>query len=126
MTTEMYYALKDHINELQDYELVSLWNERCEELRYTEDMIYPMCEFEMLCGDSFREIYAHIDNYFDLNADYFYIDGMGFYHSLDSCRLWADSPVDIDELITWCYENEMWYDELEEFYNKEENDDDED
>ena len=123
MIDELYYELKTQIEELPDDELVSLWNEYCEQASYNEDMIYPMSDFEMLCGDSFKELYGCIDNYFDLNDDYFYIDGLGFYHSLNCSRLWSDSPIDLDELVTWCYENEMWYDELEEFYNKEENDD---
>ena len=70
--TEFVTKINDTLWELEDWELVSVWNEYCNHNNCTEDYIYDMDEFDNYYRDSTpTEIVNDIDSDFDTSDDFF-------------------------------------------------------
>lgn len=70
--TEFVSKVNDTLWELEDYELVSVWNEFCSRNNYAGDYIYGMEEFdEQHQGATPTEIVNEIDSDFDTGDDFF-------------------------------------------------------
>ena len=92
--------VKEAIENLADWEQVSLWNERCEELNYMDDYIYDNDPDELMCGQKPSDILSSVDmDSYSLNDDWAFYSIYGW----QSFGWLSDknSPFDIDELIEW-------------------------
>ena len=129
------FALQD----MDDSDLIALWNERCDACNYMDDCIYNMCEFNDICGswllpsidNDLLEIIDRVKidfNDFDSSDDYFYIDGYGHYVSFNSLEWSKDAPFNYDELAEAIMDGKVdvtHYDDLNEIVNPEEGNDNE-
>lgn len=77
--------IQDALHGMSEGERVAIYNDGCEYFNYTDDMAFPMNEFDVLEGNRpFSEIYRNIDiDDFSLDNDYYYFDGYYHYHSFD-------------------------------------------
>lgn len=91
-------------NECYYKDVVRVWNEYLEENLY-EDKFYPMQDFEVVCGDSFKELYPKIVFDFSFGADGFWIQN-GKIHS-GNIHTYYDEVIayDIDNFTAWVYDN---------------------
>ena len=129
------FALQD----MDDSDLIALWNERCDECNCMDDHIYNMCEFNDICGSW---LLPSIDNNpldiidrvqidfseFDSADDYFYINGYGHYVSFHTLEWSMGSPFNYDELAEAIADGDVdirGYDDLEEIMQDTEEDDNE-
>ena len=136
---EKIQKIVDILKDMDDSDLIALWNERCTECNYMDDYIYNMCEFNDTCGGW---LLPNIDNNpleiidrvqmdfdkFDSADDYFYIDGYGHYVSFHTLEWSMGSPFDYDELADAIAEDSIdikGYDDLEEIMQDTEDDNDE-
>ena len=91
---------KDELEELEDEELVELWNKFCENTNMFEDTIYPMDELDDVVGKMYpTDLVDEIDfNNFSENDCYFSRIGYGGY--IES----FDTPyevIDEEALLEW-------------------------
>jgi len=92
--------IQDALNGMSENERIEIYNDGCEYFNCTDNMIFPMCEFDELEGDRpFLEIYVDIaTDDFNVYDDYYYQDVYGWYHSFDNIE---DTEFDnvFDDLI---------------------------
>ena len=70
--TEFAIKVNNTLWELEDDELVSVWNEYCNHNNYAEDYIYSMVKFDEHYRDSTpTEIVGDLDPNFDIDDDFF-------------------------------------------------------
>ena len=114
----------DTINNMNDSEIIDLWNEYCGDNGYYDDRIEYFDEGvfnDLMSGKTPYEIYQIIDNsdisFFD---DYCHYDG----YELNTFSDVYDS-IDIDDLVKWVIEEEkdLCNFEIDELYNKLSNED---
>ena len=92
----------DILESMSDSELIGLWNEYCNECNYTDDCIYStndfdeLTDFEYLIRDrhyTASDIVTRIKidfSKFDVNDNYYYINGYGHYISFNSLEYAAE------------------------------------
>lgn len=92
-----YDEIVEEIYNMNDEEIVNIWNEYCDYANDEDDKIYPMEDFEEVaeppdkCWDSFWEMFDDLKD-FDRNAAWFYKDDRW------DCWISLDSPWDrVDE-----------------------------
>ena len=114
----------DTINNMNDSEMIDLWNEYCSDNGYYDDRIEYFDEGvfnDLMAGKTPYEIYQIIDNsdisFFD---DYCHYDG----YELNTFSDVYDS-IDIDDLVKWVIEEEkdLCNFDIDELYNKLSNED---
>lgn len=99
--------LQEQLWDLSESELFNLWNDFCDENHW--EKIYNNCVGEIVDyyhNDLEQFLIENMsnDNYCQ-NHDYFTIDGYGHLKSFDD--LFSDG-IDVDELIDWIIENELY------------------
>lgn len=127
------------LQDMDDDDLICLWNERCDECNCMDDRIYNMCEFNDICGgwllpsidnnplEIIERVKIDFDD-FDSGDDYFYIDGYGHYVSFHSLAFADGAPFNYDELAEAIMDGKVdvtHYDELNEIVNGDEDDEEE-
>lgn len=99
----------DVLKGMSESELVEAYQNGCNHYNCTDDMIFPMDEFDELEGNQrpFSEVYRDIDDKdFSFSDDYYYLDGYAHYHSLSNFKdseLFADA---IDDFIDSAIDDE--------------------
>ena len=108
MTEEMKReALQNIIDMLDESDIISMWNERCDNTCYDDEYIYSMGDFdELMNGKSPSDIVDALDSNFDLGDDYIRFTIWGVESFSDIYDI-----VDDGELIDYMLEND------EDFYN---------
>lgn len=98
--------IKEAIIDLDDSDMVQLWNEYCGANNYYDDYI-EYNDIDDLCyGLKPSEVLSRIDkDKYNQNDRYCSIDGWGEYVSFDYVDD-NDSPFDLDNVAEWIYENE--------------------
>lgn len=98
--------IKEAITDLNDGDMVALWNTYCESNNYYDDYIEYNDIDELLDGLKPSEVLSRIDmkNYNE-SDEYCAYDGWGELYSFGypDCD---ESPFDLDSLAQWIYENE--------------------
>ena len=85
------------IDEMEDSELVGLWNVYCEHYGYDDDRIYYMGDIdELYHGVSVREFLSDLSDDFRIGDDYFKYGVFGI-ESFDDVY----DVIDADDLITY-------------------------
>lgn len=104
ITNEM---IVEVLKELYDDQIISYWNNYCDDNRDSDRGIYDMneCLDEFLQGKSPTEILDSVVDGFNTNQSYFSLNGNGLYISFDF--LDSDSPIDYKELADYILENEL-------------------
>lgn len=98
--------IKEAIDNLDDSEMVALWNEYCEANNYYDDYIEWNDIDELLYGCKPSEVLDKVDNNNYSQSDkYCVVDGWGEYVSFDYADA-DNSPFDLDSLAQWIYDNE--------------------
>ena len=109
-------------SELSNDELVTVWNEYCDNNNYTDDRIYYMSEFDdMMCDRTPSEIARDVwSNDFCVNCDYF--QWSVYLTSTD----YPEEMVDFDALADYILSNDtsLYNDDLREFLDSEEEEED--
>ena len=109
-------------SELSNDELVSIWNEYCDNNNYTDDRIYYMREFDdMMYDRTPSEIARDVwSNDFCVNCDYF--QWSVYLTSTD----YPEEMVDFDALADYIITNDtsLYNDDLREFLDSEEEEED--
>ena len=98
---DKYDAIEGTICNLPDRDIISLWNDYCDNRQYPCERIYPMDEFDEHFANTSPSDIARMVHYnkFDCNAPYFYYDGLD-----NACSLWSidnESIVDFKNLAEW-------------------------
>ena len=125
------------IKEMSDSEIISLWNEYCDQCNSFDNRIYDMSEFnEIYSSVEPEEIARRVfygsdecnkDSSFNPNRDYFYFDGYGnpvsFDYIYNECSNEFYGNIDIDSLIDYIIENNdsLYNDEIQEILDSFEN-----
>ena len=125
------------IKEMSDSEIISLWNEYCDQCNSFDNRIYDMGEFnEIYSSVEPEEIARRVcygsdefnkDSSFNPNRDYFYFDGYGnpvsFDYIYNECSNEFYGNIDIDSLIDYIIENNdsLCNDEIQEILDSFEN-----
>lgn len=107
------------LEELTDVEIVYVWNLYTENMRYDEDRVYSMDEFDDLFSDytPMQIVEAVTGNEFDPRDPYMYYDRRGNLASFgpDWRRgLWGEGPIDLDDVAEDVLENPEVYGEIAE------------
>ena len=104
-------TIEEYISDLDDDQLVWLWNDTCDHLQW-EDRVYAMDEenFESILPDDKMDLIRllHTSN-FNLNDDYFAFRGDGNLESFSQLRSGANSPIyqnGVQEVVDYVYETE--------------------
>lgn len=106
--------IKEAITDLDNSDMVALWNDYCEANNYYDDYIEYNDIDELLYGCKPSEVLSRIDkDKYDQNDRYCAIDGWGEYVSFDYVDD-SDSPFDLDSVAQWIYNNEDACDYLDE------------
>ena len=106
-------AMTDYLENLDQDDLIAVWNEYTEDSCHDEDRIYPMWELdELMSGLNFSEALSKIDtDNFDFNDEFLY-DSIYGLRSTDD----LDDVIEIDYIIDHViYEDgdfREWYPEL--------------
>ena len=104
---------------IEESELISMWNERCQAYRYDDEEIFDMYSLDEFFGSmNFSEALNQIDtDNFSLNDDYFYFSIYGA-RSLT----YIDDVVDLEELAEYIEDTEDTFgnSELEEIFEEDE------
>lgn len=105
ITNEM---IVDVLKELYDYQLISFWNDYCDDNKDSDSAIYNMneCLDDFLQGKSPTEILDSVAVNFNTNHSYFSIDGNGYYISFDYLDI-GGSPINFEELAKYILNNEL-------------------
>ena len=116
--------IQDVLNGMSEGERVAIYNDGCDYFNYTDDMAFPMNEFDVLEGNRpFSEIYRNIDfDDFSLDNDYYYFDSNWHYHSFDYIED-SELAVVFDDLINSAIHDEYNFgnSEIAEIYEEVEN-----
>ena len=117
--------VREAIENMDDAEVVDIWNNYCKACNLCDDVIYSMSDFdEVIEYESPWEI-ARACSYggFCAADDYFWFNGYG---NLESCDfpIHGSSPVFIDDLIAYIVENKysLQNDEIQEILDEEDED----
>ena len=98
--------IKEAITDLDNDDMVALWNEYCEANNYYDDYIENNDIDELFYGCKPSEVLNKIDtNKYNQDDNYCAVDGWGEYVSFDYADD-DDSPFDLDSLAQWVYDNE--------------------
>lgn len=106
-------AMTDYLENLDQDDLIAVWNEYTEDSCHNEDRIYPMWELdELMSGLNFSEALSKIDtDNFDFNDEFLYDSIYGLRSTGD-----LDDVIEIDYIIDHViYEDgdfREWYPEL--------------
>jgi len=98
--------IREMIAGLDEETAVDLWNARCEDLEYVDDIIYSMDEFdELFYGLSPLQLLEEVrGNNFDIRDNWFWISIYGP-KSAEYPVTEEKGPVVLSELVEWVYEN---------------------
>lgn len=94
----------------EDYDVVDLWNKVCDKNNYPDDMIYPMDDLDEICGPIAHNegLVSLIDKiqYGGLNTNdsWFWFNGYANLCSGDNPVTAEDSPIDLDQIISYLEE----------------------
>lgn len=108
---EVRAAVETTIENKSTAELIELWNEYCDNMRYYEDELIPMDQFdEMYAGKSPSEIaYLLWDEWFN-PKDYYFKAGEDKVSSFNSTN--ARWEIEVDDLVDYIIRNkEAFYDQ---------------
>ena len=98
------------LRDMDDYELVAIHNEYCDEVNYVDDRIYSMGEFdELYCMDGKSPLDVIRDAFngsFNPNDDWFRWNGYGNLESTDRPEDW----MDLDDIADYIVENDEDFD----------------
>lgn len=112
---ERFEKIEDFINnEVCETNLVELWNAYCEEVNYSEDIIYYISDMDDIFGRLYpSELFQKLDDDFNWDDEYFYVDRNGYLMSTDYP---GEDIIDYDEMIEYMIENDedMGYKEIRE------------
>ena len=97
--------IKEAITDLNDSDMVALWNEYCEANNYYDDCIEYNDVDELLYGLKPSEILNRVDKNYDQYDRYCAYDGWGELYSFDYADC-DESPFDLDSVAQWIYDNE--------------------
>jgi len=104
-------------NELRDSELVSVWNEYCEQNAYYDDQLQDMSMFDDYVGygKTATEVLESMSSDFNIRDNYFYYNIYGF-ESTD----YPEDHIDFDAMAKYIYDNDdaLGNDELDEFLHE--------
>ena len=94
---------KEELEELDDEEVVDLWNDYCENYNMFEDRIYHMNELDDLLGRMWpSDLLGTIDfNRFNEGDDYFIYNGYGYIESIDN----PYEYIDVEALVEYLNED---------------------
>ena len=94
---------KDELEELDEEELVALWNKFCENTNMFDDTICPMDELDEVVGRLYpTDLFDEIDfNNFSANDYYFSRNGYGYIESFNT----PYEVIDEEALLEWYNEN---------------------
>ena len=104
-------TIEEYISDLDDAQLVRLWNDTCDHLQW-EDRVYAMDEenLESILPDDKMELVRLLHNSnFNLNDNYFTFRGDGSLESFSQLRSGDNSPLyqnGIEEMVGYVYEME--------------------
>ena len=104
-------TIAEYISDLDDDQLVRLWNDTCDHLQW-EDRVYAMDEenLESILPDDKMELVRLLHNSnFNLNDNYFTFRGDGSLESFSQLRSGDNSPLyqnGIEEMVGYVYEME--------------------
>ena len=104
-------TIEEYISDLDDDQLVWLWNDTCDHLQW-EDRIYAMDEENLetyLPDDKMALVRLLHDSNFNLNDNYFTFRGDGSLESFSQLRSGANSPLyqnGVEEMVDYVYETE--------------------
>lgn len=119
-------ALQEALDQLDQDNILDIWNQRCEALRYDDDRIeYNNFIDEYLYGLTPSEVINAVDRNYSTSDDYMYWDGYGDICSTNDVYDIADDSEIIDYIIDeWddCGYSEI-EDVLEEFEAEDEEED---
>lgn len=103
--------IKEVLENMDTDALVNLWNEYCDRANYTDDRIYPMESFnDFLYGQTPLAIIACVeDGSLCSHDDYFWLDGLGLYHSAN--YVGDIDVIDLDDLADYMDEYETSLDD---------------
>ena len=112
--------IKNYLENLNDYELVAIWNDYCDKNNYYDNKIYNTDnDFDWLFENESPTKIAESVCFgnFNANDNYFIFDGYGNLKSGYALEL-----IYVDELARYIAENEEYFDndELYDFCNEEE------
>lgn len=96
---ELKEKIGEELKALSAYELVYMWNDYCDDVRYYDDRIYMMDELDdLFCGCSPTEV---LDKCRDVDtSDDFWKDTIYGVKSISD----VEDEIDIDDLIDWIIE----------------------
>ncbi len=138
--SELREAIIDTLRELPDGDIFSLWNNYCDEANYYDDRLESMdCFDELFSGSTPTDIANAIlcgsdenrsGSAFNVNRDYFYLNGYGNPVSLDYLGWFKDDYLfplfDESAVVDFVIDNEdsLGCDELQDVLNDVEDDED--
>ena len=97
---ELRDSLQEALDSLDQDNILDIWNQRCEALRYDDDRIeYNNFIDEILDGLKPSEIIDAVDRNYSINDDYMYWDGYGDICSTSDVYDVADDSEIIDYII---------------------------
>ena len=89
------------LQEMPDWEIVGIWNDYCDDVKYFDDKIYSMDLFDELCeGLTPSQIVGGLAADFR-SYDSWFKDGIYGYDSVDD--VWIH--IDIEDLVDWIIDN---------------------
>ena len=115
-------AVYEALENMEDDNILWIWNDYCDDNGYSEYRLYPMFELDdLFCDCKVSDFLNAIDtDGFSLNDDYFHDSIYGLQSTSD-----IYSIVDIDDLAQYITDTENTFDqyELEEIFEEYEEDD---
>ena len=123
--TDKQSRIVDVLSILADDELIWMWNQRCENDHYEDEIIYSMdCLDDLYSteGKKVSEILNDFDN-FNSWASYFHVDDVWGFESIDDLY----SILDLDEIAVYMEDNDddLGNDEVREILDESDDDLDE-
>ena len=94
---------KEELEELDDEELVEMWNDYCKNNNMDDERIYNMDELDDLLGEMYpTDLFGKIDfNRFSEGDDYFTYNGYGYIESIDN----PYESIDVEALVEYLNED---------------------
>jgi hypothetical protein len=115
--------LQNIIDNMEDDELISAWNERCDSYSYDDDHIYYMYEIDdLFCDVKVSDFLSNLADDFRVGDNYFK-DGVFGIESFDDIY----DVIDDDDLIEYIIneDDDLGNDDIREILNEEEEEDEE-
>jgi len=115
--------IQEIINNMDDAELISAWNERCDAYNYDDDRIYYMHEIdEYFNGVSVSEFLSNLSDDFRIGDDY-WKNGIWGIESFDDIY----DVIDDDELIEYIIneDDDLGNDDIRDILDEEEEEEEE-